>query len=669
VLTAVGAVLLALIGLLAPAPVAAQTRDQATCLAGADSNLVAICNRFIEDVSRTIDQLVSGKARANNKQLAIYERYNLRGGAWQAMARRYAANADAEKARELSLRAIQDFDAAITLDPGLTHAFLNRSIAWAELGAFDRALADLDRAQRIDPSNPLVFNSRGGIYSDSGEFDKAIADFGRAIALKPKLAEAYVNRGSVYLQHRQYDRAIADLDAAVRYGARNLYVLAARGRAWRDLGDDQRAKADFEAALADPAPDQRSKAVQDALRELLRAVQEKIEREQAAARRKAELERIERERAEHERLEIQKAERERIEREQAEKAALAAAEKAAREKLALEQAARERAEREQAAREEAERREAAREKARLEQAARKQAELERIERERAERERAEREKAELAALELAKTAEREQAARERLERERAALEQAEREKTRARRVVLVIGNSAYRPGSLYPLMNPRNDAAAIAKAFEALDFTVLLGVDVDRAQTAELMERFIRAARAAETAVFFFAGHGMQADEVNYLAPVDADTRDLATFTNLQSVETQLQSEHGVRIMFIDACRTRPLAAAGPAEGLPQPRGNLVLGVRGLKAVAPSVPHGMLIAYAAAAGEGAEDGVRLNSPFTSALLKHLPTPGLDLRRMLARVRQEVIADTNGRQHPHDEDGLVAEEFYLKVSGP
>src|SRR5262249_27033830 len=100
---------------------------------------------------------------------------------------------------------------------------------------------------------------------------------------------------------------------------------------------------------------------------------------------------------------------------------------------------------------------------------------------------------------------------------------------------------------------------AIAKAFEALDFMVLLGVDLDRTQTAELMERFIHAAAAADTAVFFFSGHGLQANEVNYLAPVDADTGDLATFINLQSVEARLQSERGVRIMFH---RRLPHAAA-----------------------------------------------------------------------------------------------------------
>ena len=93
-----------------------------------------------------------------------------------------------------------------------------------------------------------------------------------------------------------------------------------------------------------------------------------------------------------------------------------------------------------------------------------------------------------------------------------------------------------------------------------------------------------------------------------------------------------------------------------------------MLGVRGLGSSPRNAPpHGLLVAYAAAPGEGAEDGARLNSPFTGALLKHLLTPGLDLRRLLARVRQEVIADTEGRQHPYDEDGLVAEELYLNVS--
>jgi uncharacterized caspase-like protein len=183
------------------------------------------------------------------------------------------------------------------------------------------------------------------------------------------------------------------------------------------------------------------------------------------------------------------------------------------------------------------------------------------------------------------------------------------------------------------------------------------------------MDRFLAAARGAEVAVLFFAGHGLESNGVPYLAPVDADLPNLATFVDLEAVEARMQSEHGVRILLIDACRTRVrLAAPAGKAGPPVPavaRG--VLGIRGLGRADRAVAHGLLIAYAATAGEAAEDGARVNSPFTGALLRHVLTPGLDLRGLLDLVRYEVAADTNGRQHPVNQDGLMlaTEKFYLK----
>ncbi|MFN7305323.1 MAG: SUMF1/EgtB/PvdO family nonheme iron enzyme, partial [Acetobacteraceae bacterium] len=51
-----------------------------------------------------------------------------------------------------------------------------------------------------------------------------------------------------------------------------------------------------------------------------------------------------------------------------------------------------------------------------------------------------------------------------------------------------------------------------------------------------------------------------------------------------------------------------------------------------------------------------------NSPFTTALLRHLPTPGLELRGALTRVRAEVARETNNTQVPWSNDGLLAELF-------
>src|SRR5438094_908812 len=62
---------------------------------------------------------------------------------------------------------------------------------------------------------------------------------------------------------------------------------------------------------------------------------------------------------------------------------------------------------------------------------------------------------------------------------------------------------------------------------------------------------------------------------------------------------------------------------------------------RGLARVEPSTSD-TLIAFAAKAGSTAADGKGRHSPFTSALIKHIATPGLDLRIAFGRVRDEVL---------------------------
>ncbi|MGA2129780.1 MAG: caspase family protein [Xanthobacteraceae bacterium] len=58
-----------------------------------------------------------------------------------------------------------------------------------------------------------------------------------------------------------------------------------------------------------------------------------------------------------------------------------------------------------------------------------------------------------------------------------------------------------------------------------------------------------------------------------------------------------------------------------------------------------------LIAYAAKAGSTADDGNGANSPFTAALLAHIPEPGVDVRIVFGRVRDEVWTRTGHRQEP------------------
>ena len=75
-----------------------------------------------------------------------------------------------------------------------------------------------------------------------------------------------------------------------------------------------------------------------------------------------------------------------------------------------------------------------------------------------------------------------------------------------------------------------------------------------------------------------------------------------------------------------------------------------------------------LVAFAAKAGSTAEDGNGANSPYTAALVKHLTTPGLDLRLALGRVRDEVLKTTANRQEPFVYGSLGGAEIAL-VSPP
>jgi hypothetical protein len=70
----------------------------------------------------------------------------------------------------------------------------------------------------------------------------------------------------------------------------------------------------------------------------------------------------------------------------------------------------------------------------------------------------------------------------------------------------------------------------------------------------------------------------------------------------------------------------------------------------GLATVEPSTGN-TLIAYAAKAGSMSFDGSGPNSPFTTALMKHLVEPGLDIRIALGRVRDQVMKETGNRQEP------------------
>lgn len=75
---------------------------------------------------------------------------------------------------------IQAATLAIYYDPGAVNPYINRSWAYAEIGAFEKAIEDCNEALRLTPKNAMAFNNRGLVYEKKGDMDRAGKDYFKA---------------------------------------------------------------------------------------------------------------------------------------------------------------------------------------------------------------------------------------------------------------------------------------------------------------------------------------------------------------------------------------------------------------------------------------------------------------------------------------------------------
>lgn len=245
-----------------------------------------------------------------------------------------------------------------------------------------------------------------------------------------------------------------------------------------------------------------------------------------------------------------------------------------------------------------------------------------------------------------------------------------------KRVALVIGNSAYR--AVPALRNPRNDAEDMAATLQRLGFEISIALDADRSGMESAIEDFAAKVEGADVALFYYAGHAMQHQAVNYLMPTDANLQNAAglrRLTKLNDVVSDVKRAKALRIMIIDACRDNPLAdrLEAPASGTAATRSvGLAKLSRGFNQAdadnsAPTA-GGDIIVYAAEAGRTASDGTGRNSPFSAAFLRYMETEGQEIVALMRRVTTSVQQETNGSQRP-ELSLAVPFEFYFKPGPP
>lgn len=635
----------------APAPAdARQDRDKIGCSKG-DTNeeRIAACSRVID----------RGERESREERSAAH------------VNRAYAYN----NQQQYDL-AIRDLDEAITLNPRNSHAFNNRAWAFKQKGDYDRAFRDYGEALRVEPKNNIarvnlaeayrdkgdydqairicedalqqeptnayVFSVRARAYVGKGDRDRAVRDYDEAIRLNPKNADFFTGRGDIFRERGDNERAIRDYDEAVRVNPKNWYANYARGLSDYDAGQIDRALHDLDEALRiNPRAaialnlrgliyrlqDNLDPAMQD-LDEALR-----INPQMAVAlanrgdvwRRKGDLARALTDLNEALRIDasitpayvtrglvLEKTgdtERARadyqtaLSRTAGKFTTLKAALDTARERLAALGGAATPA--------------ASTPPTRPNQAS-----------------------VTPAASPLPATAMTDE---------------------RGPRVALVIGNGAY--ANVTPLTNPPNDARDMSSVLRDLGFKVIEGYNLDGAKMRSKIAEFGAAMPGAGVTLFYYAGHGMQVAGKNYLVPVDARLEHPSSL-GLEAIEvstviSDMESEKRINLVFLDACRDNPLSRS-LARSMGASRSASV--GQGLAQLSAGI--GTLITFATSPDTVALDGTGKNSPFTTALLKHIRTPGLEVRTMLTRVRADVIRATNEQQVPWDHSSLTG-EFYFK----
>ncbi len=225
------------------------------------------------------------------------------------------------------------------------------------------------------------------------------------------------------------------------------------------------------------------------------------------------------------------------------------------------------------------------------------------------------------------------------------------------RVALVIGNGAYK--SIQELSNPTHDAEDITRALQQIGFEVIIETDSSLRRMESAVSRFVRKLKDAEVGLFYYAGHGVQVEGINYLLPVDlraeseADVRYRSIIANHLIENMREANENNLNVVILDACRNNPFKKSRSFGG------------QGLARI--ESPSGTLIAFSTAAGDFAADGVGRNSVYTKHLLKRLSQPGLNVLNVFNEVSGDVIRETDGAQKPWLNSSYV-QSIYLAGEG-
>jgi uncharacterized caspase-like protein len=231
------------------------------------------------------------------------------------------------------------------------------------------------------------------------------------------------------------------------------------------------------------------------------------------------------------------------------------------------------------------------------------------------------------------------------------------------KVALVIGNSAYVNAARLP--NSVNDANDVCAALKKLQFDVICKTNiVSKREFKDAIYEFTGRINEKTVALFYFAGHGLQIDGLNYLIPTQAALKTKSDIEDESIQINYLMSELEARraalnIFMLDACRDNPFIS--PIRGYAP-----TLGL----ASQLYAPRNSIVAMSTGAGQLSLDGTGRNGTFTKNLLEFMHTPRQSVEDMLKAVSGGTSADAKrlGRQQDPQITTSYADKYCMAGCG-
>jgi type II secretory pathway predicted ATPase ExeA/tetratricopeptide (TPR) repeat protein len=147
-------------------------------------------------------------------------------------------------------KALQEFNTAIRLNPGLASAHYLRGEIYFQRGDYQQAIRDFTRTINLAPDYTFAYYSRGLANEKMGETEEAILDFTHTVRLKPSYAPAYNDRAKALYSLGHLREALRDSELAISVAPDTPAYLATHSLILAALGRSEGAFATLEQAMA-----------------------------------------------------------------------------------------------------------------------------------------------------------------------------------------------------------------------------------------------------------------------------------------------------------------------------------------------------------------------------------------------------------------------------------